>query len=231
MSEFYYSPCTPADLDGITSVYLRAFADEELFTMWMPKSIEARASWAKARFTKQVSMPEIHMFKMTEGSPEGKIVAWARWAFPHTLSREEEEKRKQDKEREERDIAEGKTSRWPVGAVVEPIEKYFDAVDVMRKKHADNSSMYVMQFLATDPAYQRRGLGKTLLKNVLDRVDAEGRKTHIEATQDGHPLYLKLGWKDIDHIQIDLTKWGGDKDRPAENWVMVRQPQPTQGTH
>lgn len=63
-----------------------------------------------------------------------------------------------------------------------------------------------------------------LLKVGLDLADAEGRKTYIEATEDGHPVYLKLGWKDVDKLVVDGTKYGGDG--PAVNYIMMRDPQP-----
>jgi hypothetical protein len=61
-----------------------------------------------------------------------------------------------------------------------------------------------------------------LLKHGLACADAEGRKTYIEATDEGHPVYLKLGFKDIDIVSVDLSKWGGS--RPATNIIMMREP-------
>jgi GNAT superfamily N-acetyltransferase len=86
------------------------------------------------------------------------------------------------------------------------------------------NSHLVVSLLVTDPAYQGRGLGKLLMKQGLDRADAEGRKVYIESTSAGHPLYLKLGFKDVDIMEIDLSKYGGTK--PGKNWIMVREPQP-----
>lgn len=81
-----------------------------------------------------------------------------------------------------------------------------------------------MYLLQTDPAYQRKGLGKLLLKHGLDLADSEGRKAYIEASEDGHPVYLKLGFRDVDLVKVDLSKWGGKE--PGITWVMVRDPQP-----
>lgn len=84
----------------------------------------------------------------------------------------------------------------------------------------------VAYFLITDPEYQRRGLGARLLNVGLDLADAEGKKSYIEATSEGHPLYLKLGWRDVDRFDVDFNKYGGE--RPGTTWIMMRDPQPVQ---
>jgi len=60
----------------------------------------------------------------------------------------------------------------------------------------------------------------------LALADAEGRRCHIEATPNGYPLYLKLGFKEIDVVTVDLTKWGGMEGKPGINRVMVREAGP-----
>lgn len=81
----------------------------------------------------------------------------------------------------------------------------------------------VCHLLATDPAFQRRGLGGMLMGHVTALADAESRRIYLEATTAGHPLYEKFGFRDVDLITIDLKKWGGD--RTEYNWVMMREPQ------
>lgn len=81
----------------------------------------------------------------------------------------------------------------------------------------------VCHLLVTDPDFQRRGLGAMLLGHVTELADAENRRIYLEATAAGHPLYEKLGFRDIDLITIDLKKWG--EDVTDYNWVMMREPQ------
>jgi GNAT superfamily N-acetyltransferase len=82
----------------------------------------------------------------------------------------------------------------------------------------------VVHLLVTDPAYQRKGLASKLLKHGLDLADAEDRQAYIEATRMGHPVYLKLGFRDVDSIEVDLRKWGGEGT--GRNTIMLREPQP-----
>jgi hypothetical protein len=62
-----------------------------------------------------------------------------------------------------------------------------------------------------------------LLKHVLQRADKEGKVAYIEATDTGYPLYLRLGWKQIDVIELDLSKYGGKGN--ASNRIMLREAQ------
>ncbi len=80
----------------------------------------------------------------------------------------------------------------------------------------------VANLLATDPAYQRKGLATRLLKHVLDMADEEKRKVYIEATPAGHPVYLKLGFKDLDMVSVDLSRWGGKQI--GINRILMRDP-------
>lgn len=84
--------------------------------------------------------------------------------------------------------------------------------------------MVVAHLLATNPTYQRKGLASRLLKHVLEIADRENRKCYIEATNAGHPVYLKLGFHDVGAVEVDLRRWGGDV--VGVNRIMIRDPQP-----
>ena len=62
------------------------------------------------------------------------------------------------------------------------------------------------------------------MRHVLDMADAEGRKTYIEATNAGYPLYLKLRFREIDAVVVDLSNWGAKKK--GLNTIMLRDPHP-----
>lgn len=68
-----------------------------------------------------------------------------------------------------------------------------------------------MQVLATLPQYRGHGIGSALIKLGL----AEARKVgliefYLEASDDGHDLYEKFGFVDLEHILVDLKQYSGD---------------------
>lgn len=201
-------------------VYHAAFANDYLSSFTFPKTIapEERIRWARARFLKTFSTPELHNFKISDISVSPpRIAAWARWQFPHVLSDEEKARRKEEKEREEK-----AGGPWPQGANLEVCALKFGGIYEARERNVDLGQDYIVHLLQTDPEYQRKGLGRWLLEDGLERVDEEGRRCHIEATNDGLPLYLKLGFSKTEVIEVDLTRWGGEGK--GVNWVMVREP-------
>jgi hypothetical protein len=48
--------------------------------------------------------------------------------------------------------------------------------------------------------------------------------SYIEATEAGFPVYQKLLFKQVDIIEVDLSRWGGKGT--ASNRIMQREPQP-----
>jgi len=133
------------------------------------------------------------------------------------LSDAERAAREEEKARVERE-----GGAWPRGANLEACAAKFGGIFAARERNVDWKEDYIVHLLQTDPEYQKRGLGRWLLEDGLERVDVEGRRCHIEATKDGYPLYAKLGFRETEVIEVDLRKWGGEE--VARNWVMLRLP-------
>lgn len=76
----------------------------------------------------------MHCFKIIE-IETGKVVAWARWGYPFTLSEEEKARRGEEIREEKARDEEEKVTRFPVGANEEACVEYFGSLDVMRDKY------------------------------------------------------------------------------------------------
>ena len=59
----------------------------------------------------------------------------------------------------------------------------------------------------------RRGAGTLLVQWGLDHGESLGLPVYLEASVNGYPLYLKLGFHDIDVVVIKADKWDGSHDR------------------
>jgi len=59
------------------------------------------------------------------------------------------------------------------------------------------------------PAYQRQGIGRTLITWTVERVDTEALPVCINGSLSGATLYHKMGWKPVDSITVgDATAEG-----------------------
>lgn len=54
-----------------------------------------------------------------------------------------------------------------------------------------------LNYLVIDPKHQRKGIGRFLVKEGLDRAVSQGRDVCLRATPEGRSLYLALGFEEI----------------------------------
>lgn len=72
--------------------------------------------------------------------------------------------------------------------------------------------------LHVHPSHQRRGAAGMLLKWGQEEARKRGMKIYLESSPEGHSVYLKNGFKDIECHELDMSKWGGGTH---VTWTMV----------
>ncbi|KAJ5801900.1 GNAT family acetyltransferase [Penicillium pulvis] len=82
---------------------------------------------------------------------------------------------------------------------------------------------FVLELLCILPEYQRIGIGRAFLNWGIERADASNARIYLEATMEGVPVYLKLGWRIVEEIQLDYTERGGEGSQKFA--LMIREPQ------
>jgi GNAT superfamily N-acetyltransferase len=82
----------------------------------------------------------------------------------------------------------------------------------------------VLDLLATLPAHQGRGIGSAILKWGTSKADAWGRRLYLEATVEGLPVYVKYGWRPVEEMILDRTRFGGQGKETY--MIMIRDPIP-----
>lgn len=92
--------------------------------------------------------------------------------------------------------------------------------------------MHLIDFLldisafAVDPTYQRQSIGSQLLKHCLDITDGSPLSTWLIAFPGSHSLYLRFGFKDVEHRDVDLNAWDNGNFRGYgiyRQYAMVRE--------
>ncbi|KAH8892583.1 acyl-CoA N-acyltransferase [Thozetella sp. PMI_491] len=94
--------------------------------------------------------------------------------------------------------------------------------DLMEEQH------YYLSAFAVSPADQGKGIGSQLLEHCLRIADQAGLRTWLNAFPGSHSLYLRHGFTDVMHHDVDLNEW--DKNRLRgygiyRSYLMAREPQ------
>jgi GNAT superfamily N-acetyltransferase len=96
-------------------------------------------------------------------------------------------------------------------------------LDELFEQHHPEEPCWYLQFMGVVPEQQGRGLGSRLLATVLDRCDADGTPSYLEATSaDNRRLYEHHGFETIGEILLP--------DGPPV-WSMWRHPTARPATH
>lgn len=77
-----------------------------------------------------------------------------------------------------------------------------------------------LQTIHTDPRHQRRGAGLLLAKRCIQDGEAMGLPIWLESSDEGHQLYRRCGFKDVEELITDLSEHGAIS--PHRSWLMVK---------
>ncbi|KAL3428052.1 acetyltransferase [Phlyctema vagabunda] len=220
-NDFILSPARVEDVPGMVAAVLSAFSKSEATRLNMGTASQAaKESWLTSNLTTKFTTPGVYQFVVRQHSTD-KIVGMSRWLFPTVLTEEQQQDKANEAEENAAKRQRGENP-YPEGANVGSFDAMFDGANRFRGLHVNPEDTYVLDLLCVHQDYQGKGIGGMLLRYALDLADADGRKAYLESTEAGHPLYLKLGWKDIDLLTIDTRNYGGEK--VITYWIMTRDP-------
>jgi ribosomal protein S18 acetylase RimI-like enzyme len=98
------------------------------------------------------------------------------------------------------------------------IGKLVSLMSLMKKEHPKDQPHWYLSGLATDPSYQRTGVGTALITPKLEQCDREGLGGYLETQKAINvPYYERFGFRVTK--EIDLPKGG------PHLWLMWRDPQ------
>jgi len=135
--------------------------------------------------------PASHIFRATNKS-NGEIVGYGAVTF---VDPKRKEKRPGPCGKESIDVN-PEFAKLFYGQLEAKYQQHMDG-----KKHVVWSSLYVL------PLYQGRGIGRQLLDWGFTNFEIGRYPIWLSTTARARLFYLKYGWEDVDHVDIDLAKW------------------------
>lgn len=80
----------------------------------------------------------------------------------------------------------------------------------------------VLATLNTDPRHNRRGAATLLLRWGLEEAQKRELPVYLHSSLQGHDLYLKHGFRDLEELVTDFSQWGLEERN--YNWAMIKEP-------
>jgi len=220
MAPFTVSPATYDDLPSLARVFCAAFNDNpRTLSYWIFTRDDEAAiyDWRLADMTHRFHVDDDSRYYKLIDEDTGAVAGLSIWQVPSPPDSEHQQARKEEEEE-----AHEERNSPPKGTKRQLLDDFMAETKSMRRKYVNAERDFVLKVLAVHPDYQGRGCASTLLRAGLERVDAVGAKSFLEATPQARPLYSKFGWRDIDVIFSDLEQYGCDIQRKQVTSVMVR---------
>lgn len=224
-----------ADRPVLGAINVEAFASSGFLPNTFPHATpDGLVAFKGAMSLKHLASPKTHVLVATDPD-SGTVVGYCRWVIPQGIGYDCEPEPLSD---------EGKAALAdPMQFAPRPMNDgvynaFKSTLEEKRKEHAtdDDLSMSlggvskchanrtVLDFLATLPAHQGKGIGSMFLRWGLDKADAVQRRVYLEATPEGYPLYCKYGWRAVERVTVDFAPHGGEGSQSLV--IMMRDPNP-----
>ncbi|KAJ5721227.1 uncharacterized protein N7483_009161 [Penicillium malachiteum] len=191
-----------AEVEAVSNLAAAKVARESNITYLMfghPKSGECNKDRARGLNEMLRTDPAMKNYKavVQDDNGQDKIVAWAQWGF-YT---------------EVQPIKDWTDREWPETANAAACNGIIAEISSARKKHMSGKTHAFLQVLATLPEYRCQGIASTMLKQGISEAKEKGLNDFfLTASADGHDLYVKYGFRDIEHLDMDLERYGGVGD-------------------
>lgn len=146
-------------------------------------------------------------------TPSGEIVGFGKWYFyltPESIAKS--------------------SKPWPIGEEekeyinIPMAQHFFGQLQPRKNKVFEGKKHALMAILVVKPEWQRKQVGLKILEWGLAECDKEEIGVWIDASPAGKGLYEKCGWKQVDTLDMELDKWGGEQGVVSKTVCMVRDP-------
>ncbi|EEA25914.1 hypothetical protein TMatcc_005838 [Talaromyces marneffei ATCC 18224] len=173
-------------------------------------SAEGYAIRARAINERLKTNPDYHIYKaiLKENGGTEKIVGFAAWRFCADAPFPVEDT--------------WKDLPWEGCANPTACNDFFGGLARLRTKYLGGKKVALLETLTIDPSAQGLGIGSKMLDEGLEEARKLGlTESWLEASDAGHGLYWKYGWRDVEVFTTDFAKYGAEGS--AKVTVMKRE--------
>ncbi|KAL4922371.1 acyl-CoA N-acyltransferase [Aspergillus aurantiobrunneus] len=210
-----------SDAPALAAINIKAFTGQAFIANAFPGiPYEVVHPLKRARYLQKMMHPQTHVLAAVDES--GTVVGCARWVIPA----DEDGAAKKATVTAMSDAAAAEASAelaLPEGTNKAIYEGFFATLKERGRKYLRDDD-FVLDFIATHPSFQGRGIAKALLRWGTDAADRAQKRIYLEATPEGQPVYEKSGWRALERVDIEYAPWGGEGR--SELMLMLRDPVP-----
>ncbi|KAJ5484189.1 hypothetical protein N7539_005985 [Penicillium diatomitis] len=208
------------DAPALARINILSFETQGLLQALFPGAETPALELHKANnYMKHLANRQMHVVKVTDPLT-GELVGNARWQLPEAIWPRDQTPALSEKAQE---IAQDPMRLAPRPRNEALLAGFRTMLEHHRKKYLGETDL-LLDFLATTPSYQGRGVGSALLRWGTAKADEKQLRIYLEATEAGYPVYVKHGWKVVEEVFFDREQFGGHgRDRFI---LMMRDPKP-----
>ncbi|KAF3806768.1 hypothetical protein GCG54_00000134 [Colletotrichum gloeosporioides] len=216
----------PGDVDDLVRVHTAAFKTDQFSNlMLLGRADDAHEKLMRKAIEGWISAPYTSFMKATDAS--GRVLGWSCWQVKDDTGEWEAVYKAESKDGSSSvDKAEG-PEESAVEKEQEPQKEdparalgglmYKERVPI-EEKYMKGKRYAVLQGLATDPAYQRRGIATKLIQAGLEKIDYEGLACWIHASPSSYGMYAKVGFEEVGRNEYDLDEWAPGGRQGDNRW-------------
>ena len=188
------------DVPAMVDVFFSAFQDSELNARCFPASAPESPAYFDAWIRRNLASPADHMLVVEQQQlPSGEspgttvIAGWARWG------------RRPRPETQPEPVVFTADMFPPTGNGA-LAASFFQFNHDATHRIAGHLDHWFLSTLVVDRAWQRRGVGKMLLRWGVDRADEEGWAAYLNATEEAKGLYESVGFRNVSESVFEELK-------------------------
>ncbi|KAK4501097.1 hypothetical protein PRZ48_006903 [Zasmidium cellare] len=201
---FTLQPLQEPDIPRCVTIYFTSFQNAHSHGCW-PRSPAVRAWW-ETMLRDELHEPGANWLTAKDVST-GEIAGFCKWVEPAPGKEPDET-----------------LPRWPEGADEKLCNETFGAWARRKTELMGRRGFWYLEIIATDPAYQGKGAGSSMLRWGTQRADEQNVESYLEASPDAVALYKKFKFEEADKIDTFI-----DNERVKATWYrnlfMIRRPQ------